>query len=151
MAKSCYKSCYDSPGAHHGLLDLIFILIHFPLGVLGRGWRTWLDTSAGPSQGGLPPSHYNGFPWELWWNFGSWEAIAVALGVKPPQFRPADVSSHVLLPRPNIPEGKWTRIKMRSNNPWWAPGLGISVKCLIWHDFVQSLTTSACKKIKGGI
>ena len=112
-----------SPGAHHRLLDLIFILIHFPSGMLGRGRRTWLGTSAGPNWGGLTPlatamasqepnfhPHSPGKP--LQW-----------LGVKPPRFESADVSSHVLLPRPNTPEGKWIRIKMRSNNPWWAPGL----------------------------
>ena len=123
MAKSRYKSCYISPGAHHGCLQPIFIMKDFPSGVLGRGRRTWRDTSAGPNRGGLTPSHCNGFSGEWGWNYGSWEAIAVAIGVKPPQSGPADVSSHVPLPRPNTAEGKSFIIKMGCKHPWWAPGL----------------------------
>ena len=151
MAKSRYKSCYISPGAHHGCLQPIFIMKDFPSGVLGRGRRTWRDTSAGPNRGGLTPSHCNGFSGEWGWNYGPWDAIAVAIGVKPPQSGPADVSSHVPLPRPNTAEGESFIIKMGCKHPWWAPGLGISVKGLIWRNSIQSCTMSACKKIKGGI
>ena len=46
----------------------------------------------------------------------------MAIVVKSPHCRPADVSSHVILPKPDITEVKSRMIKMRCKNLWWAPG-----------------------------